>query len=172
MATLARLVRELDARRRERAHRRKRIARTPKGAQRKRLVRRQRKVIRRIRVLREAIVERRRWGGSRAVTNEVIRVVGRRAPVTSRKRAAHDPLSLANPGSDHNEANKWSDAVDFGVANAYSLAREIAAKLGGQWERDYDSFVIERNGRRFRVQIIAGTHGTGPHLHVGVRRIG
>lgn len=111
------------------------------------------------------------YGGARGVTNEVIRIVGDRAPVTSRKRPASHPLSRANPASDHNEANRTADAVDFGIANAYGLAREIAAKLGGKWTRDYDSFVIRRRGRRYRVQIIAGTHGTGPHLHVGVKRV-
>jgi len=113
------------------------------------------------------------YGGSRGVTNEVIRIVGDRAPITSRKRPASHPLSLANPGSDHNAANRTADAVDFGIANAYGLAREIAAKLGapGQWSGDYDSFIIHRRGKRYRVQIIAGTHGTGPHLHVGVRRV-
>lgn len=113
------------------------------------------------------------WGGSRAVTNEIVRIVGKRAPVTSRKRAASDPLSKANPGSDHNEANTLADAVDFGIAEAYALARELAAKLGApnQWSGDYDSFTVRRNGHSYRVQIIAGTHGTGPHLHVGVERI-
>lgn len=110
------------------------------------------------------------YGGSRGVINEVIRIVGDRAPITSRKRPANHPLSRANPSSDHNEANRTADAVDFGIANAYDLAREIAARLGGKWTKDYESFVIRRNGKRYRVQIIAGTHGTGPHLHVGVRR--
>lgn len=111
------------------------------------------------------------YAGSRAITNEVIRIVGDRAPVTSRKRPASHPLSRANPASDHNAANRTADAVDFGIANAYGLAREIAAKLGGQWSGDYDSFIIHRRGKRYRVQIIAGTHGTGPHLHVGVKRV-
>lgn len=111
-----------------------------------------------------------RWGGSRAVTNEVIRIVGGRAMGTSRKRAGNHPLSIANPGSDHNADNKTADAVDFATANNYALARDIARKLGGSWSGDYDSFIIRRNGKLFRVQIIAGTHGTGPHLHVGVRR--
>jgi hypothetical protein len=114
----------------------------------------------------------RMYGGTRAVTNEVIRIVDGRAPVTSRKRAAWDPLSRANPSSDHNAANLDADAVDFGIANAYSLAYEIAAELGapGQWSGDYDEFTVRHNGQTYRVQMIAGTHGTGPHLHVGVRR--
>jgi len=89
-----------------------------------------------------------------------------------RKRAANDPLSIANPGSDHSGRNLNADAVDFGIASAYSLGSEIARKLGGSWSTDYQSFNVRRNGRTYRVQIIAGTHGTGPHLHCGVARIG
>lgn len=115
------------------------------------------------------------WGGSRAVTNEVVRIVNGRAVVTSRKRAATDPLSLANPGSDHNEANMTADAVDFAIANAHTLKNEIAERLTrGRVKtlEDYGTFTVTRNGGEYRVQIIAGTHGTGPHLHVGVKRIG
>lgn len=108
----------------------------------------------------------RRWGGSRAVTNEIIRIVKGRAPVTSRKRVE----TFGNPGSDHHVLQRTADAVDFGIANAYDLAREIARKLGGSWDGDYDSFTIVRKGKSYRVQQIAGTHGTGPHLHCGVRR--
>lgn len=105
------------------------------------------------------------WGGCRTVTNEVIRIVGGRAPVTSRKRWE----LYGNPDSDHYMGNKTADAVDFGISTAYSLGREIGQRLGGAWSYDYQSFYVVRNGRRYRVQIIAGTHGTGPHLHVGVR---
>jgi hypothetical protein len=106
------------------------------------------------------------WGGSRGVTNEIIRIVGGRAPVTSRKRVE----TFGNPGSDHHVSQRTADAVDFGIANAYNLAREIARKLGGTWNGDYDSFTIVRKGKTFRVQGIAAVHGTGPHLHYGVRR--
>jgi hypothetical protein len=114
--------------------------------------------------------ENSKWGGARAVTNEVIRIVNGRVPVTSRKRWE----LFGNPGSDHHRSQKTADAVDFGTAENYALAREIASRLGapGQWSGDYDDFIIQRNGRAYRVQMIAGTHGTGPHLHVGVRRLG
>lgn len=112
-----------------------------------------------------------RWGGSRRITNEIIGIVGARARVTSRKRWE----LFGNPGSDHYRGNLTADAVDFGIATAYSLAREIAKKLGGEWSGDYDSFTVSRRhrgqDRNYRVQIIAGTHGTGPHLHVGVKRV-
>lgn len=110
------------------------------------------------------------WGGCRGVTDEVIRFVARVRPgarVTSRKRWA----TFGNPGSDHHMLQLNADAVDFGVVNDYALGRLIARHLGGTWSRDYESFLIRYDGRRYRVQIIAGTHGTGPHLHVGVRRV-
>jgi len=112
------------------------------------------------------------FGGSRAVTDEVIRIVDGRAPVTSRKRAANHPLSIGNPGSDHSGQNTLADAVDFGIAEAHSLKNEISRKLGGPAQlADFGSFTTRRNGQSYRVQIIAGTHGTGPHLHVGVKRV-
>lgn len=113
------------------------------------------------------------WGGSRQVTNEIIAIVAGRARVSSRKRAAGDPLSLANPGSDHNALNRLADAVDFAVADAHWLKNEISRRLGGPAVlADYGTFTVVRGGRTFRVQMIAGTHGTGPHLHCGVRRVG
>jgi hypothetical protein len=116
----------------------------------------------------EAAAEAALWGGSRVVTNEVIRIVGNRAPVTSRKRTE----TFGNPGSDHHVSQTTADAVDFGIGEAHWLKNEISRKLGGPASLpDYGSFGVTRNGRRFRVQLIAGTHGTGPHLHVGVRRV-
>ena len=91
-----------------------------------------------------------------------------RAPVTSRKRVA----TLGNPGSDHHVSQLTADAVDFGISNARGLADEISRRLGGPHDVvDFQHFIVRRNGRDFRVQIIAGPHGTGPHLHVGVRRV-
>jgi len=108
------------------------------------------------------------WGGSRAVTNEVIRIVGARARVTSRKRV----VTFGNPGSDHHVSQATADAVDFDARDAHDLADEISRKLGGPRDiADFQRFTIRRNGRDYRVQIIAAAHGTGPHLHVGVRRI-
>jgi hypothetical protein len=107
------------------------------------------------------------WGGSRGVTNEVIGIVNGRAATTSRKRVA----TFGNPGSDHHVSQRSADAVDFAIAEAHWLKNEISRRLGGPSTlADYGSFYIRRKGKRFRVQIIAGTHGTGPHLHVGVRR--
>jgi hypothetical protein len=62
--------------------------------------------------------------------------------------------------------------VDFGIGNAHWLKNEISKKLGGPSNLpDYGTFLVRRDGKTFRVQMIAGTHGTGPHLHVGVKRV-
>ena len=106
------------------------------------------------------------WGGCRGLTDEIVGIVGNRAVITSRKR------SWGTWGSDHNVAQVRADAVDFGIANAHWLKHEISRKLGGPaYLGDYGSFLVVRRKKRFRVQMIAGTHGTGPHLHVGVRRV-
>ena len=112
-------------------------------------------------------VASRLWGGSRAVTNEIVTIVGNRAVVTSRKRTQ----TFGNPGSDHHVSQRHADAVDFAIANAHWLKNEVSRRMGGPAQlADYGAFHVRRNGHTYRVQGIAGTHGTGPHLHFGVRR--
>jgi hypothetical protein len=109
------------------------------------------------------------WSGSRGVTNEVIFIVNGRVPITSRKRTE----TFGNPGSDHHVSQVTADAVDFGTVENHALKNEIARKLtNGSRDsvNDFEHFFITRKGRRYRIQMIAATHGTGPHLHVGVRR--
>jgi hypothetical protein len=90
--------------------------------------------------------------------------------VTSRKRVA----TFGNPGSDHHVSQLTADAVDFGIAEAHTLADELAAHLGGPSDIvDDQRFNVRnpQNGGLYRLQLIAGTHGTGPHLHLGARRV-
>ena len=125
-------------------------------------------VDRRHRQLKARNASDRRWGGSRAVTNEIIDIVGSRARITSRKRA----MLLGNRGSDHNFFNRNADAVDFAIAEAHDLKNEVSRKLGGpNTVQDFGKFFIRRNGHTYRVQLIAGTHGTGPHFHAGVAKV-
>jgi len=108
------------------------------------------------------------WGGSRYYTNRAIRLVGERALVTSRKRWA----TFGNPGSDHHRSQTAADAVDFGTANNHVLKNEVARHNGSGGDvADFGTWLTERNGRTYRHQAIAGTHGTGPHFHYGVKRI-
>jgi hypothetical protein len=112
------------------------------------------------------------YGGSESVEREIERVVeAKRGECSgSEKRSASDPLSIANPGSDHNEANTNAYAIDFYLVNDYEIAYIVAAHFDADWAGDYDYFYAVRGGKTFRIQLIAGTHGTGPHFHTGTAR--
>lgn len=110
------------------------------------------------------------WAGSKRVVME------RAAPIvaahgiaaTSGKRSE----TFGNPSSDHFIGNLFSFAKDWATENNQALAQEIRSEFTpGQTHHDYEEFFFEDNGHTYRGQIIAGTHGTGPHLHFGVKRI-
>lgn len=108
------------------------------------------------------------WGGCEdIIRNEVLPVFSNASvPITSGKRTE----TFGNPTSDHHTSQVNASARDAGTANNYALADRVGASLGIGGVDDYVAYYIIRQGARFRVQIIAGTHGTGPHLHVGIRR--
>lgn len=116
----------------------------------------------------------RRWGGSRFFTNRAIEHVDKirsRPRITSRKRWG----LFGNPGSDHFIGNRNADAVDFALIDDHAAATSLARHLGWRGKQaefpDFGTWTSTRNGRRYQHQLIAGTHGTGPHLHYGVHRI-
>lgn len=111
------------------------------------------------------------WGGSEdIIANEVVPVAkAAGVAATSGKRTE----TFGNPGSDHHVSQVVASARDFATANNYTLRDKIMRALGvNQRIQDYGSYYITRAGKTFRVQPIAGTHGTGPHLHVGVELVG
>jgi hypothetical protein len=114
------------------------------------------------------------WAGTKSIaTNEVIPVARRYGvPITSRKRAADHPLSIANWSSDHNAANRDAYAVDFGTYDGSALAYAIAHALGisGYTTGNYAAYLIERAGRTFRIQILWAVDGHYDHVHVGIKR--
>jgi hypothetical protein len=88
--------------------------------------------------------------------------------VGSRKRW----LTFGNSSSDHHRSQRDADAVDFRLENAYPTRDKILHELGVRGEIvDYGRYRVSHNGGWYRVQPIARSHGTGPHLHIGVRRI-
>lgn len=121
------------------------------------------------------------WAFCRGVTNRIIDIVvdikhpnwgpvRKRAyriwVVSSRKRWE----LFGNPDSDHYRGNKTADAVDFRLAEDFATRDRVMRRLGVSGPIvDYGHYWITHNGGRFRVQPIAGTHGTGPHLHFGVK---
>ena len=131
-----------------------------------------RMVTKRGRQLKARRVSDRRWGGSRYYTNRAHEVVGGRFARTSRKRPSWHPLSRANPGSDHNMGNAGADASDYATVENHGLKNEISRANGGpNTVADFQTWTTQRGGHTYVHQLIAGTHGTGPHLHYGVHRI-
>lgn len=108
------------------------------------------------------------WGGAEDILKlEVVPVAERMGRyITSGKRSE----TFGNPSSDHYVGNTTASARDFqpGVDLAIAIAKQLGIGYYG-YGQDYQSFYISRAGRTFRVQIIASNHGTGPHVHVGVK---
>ena len=122
------------------------------------------------------------WGGGRQIIRDEVWPIVDAAGIspTSGKRRE----SFGNLASDHFWLNLKAFAKDYATTNNFALAQKIRSKLDpGGVHHDYESFIIERRVKprflkrfrraklhRYRVQIIAGTHGTGPHLHIGIKR--
>lgn len=88
-------------------------------------------------------------------------------PVTARQEPGHAA------GGDHDPAVKGATARDFGGSEAArkaaftKLTRQLGVK--GATYKGADINVV-KNGIRY--QVISRDHGTGPHLHVGMRKVG
>ena len=109
------------------------------------------------------------WGGADDILEREVEPVARRHGLEP--NSAKRTETYGNPSSDHYVGNTTASARDFPTANNYALRNEIMRALGVEAViSDYGSYYIYRDGYRFRVQPIAGTHGTGPHLHIGVAR--
>lgn len=110
------------------------------------------------------------WGGAQSIFDNEVRPVLKRngVPITSTKRQE----TYGNPDSDHHVSQRDAYAGDGATANNHALADRIGYALGIGPVTDYTNYYIKRNGRTYRVQIIAGTHGTGPHIHIGIRLVG
>lgn len=114
-------------------------------------------------------------GATAIIKYEVIPVlVAAGVPVTSRKRWA----TFGNPSSDHWLGNKDADAADGAThSNNDELGSEVASALKDRKTQMWGivEFTITRkhtgSEETYRIQIITEEHGTGPHIHVGVKRI-
>lgn len=112
------------------------------------------------------------WAGTKSIVVNEVLPVGRKwgIPTTSKKRWE----TFGNPSSDHYRGNKDAYAVDFATDSNFAFGVAIGKALGIPYlgvGSDYQAFYIERAGNTFRVQLICGTHGTGPHCHCGIRRV-
>jgi hypothetical protein len=90
--------------------------------------------------------------------------------------------TFGNPGSDHFFLNFLSFAKDWRLARGGSVAEQEAAYRAaaqemreeytpGERHVDFEEFFFVDNGHTYRGQLIASNHGTGPHLHLGTKRI-
>lgn len=109
------------------------------------------------------------WGGGKQIIREEVWPIVQAAGITPTSGKRRE--TFGNPGSDHFIGNAYAFAKDYATGSNFRLAQKIRTKLDGGLHVDYQSFNIVRRGHTYRVQIIAGTHGTGPHLHVGIRRV-
>jgi len=112
------------------------------------------------------------WGGAMSIVEqEAVPVYGRDGlPVTSRKRAANHPLSISNPGSDHNMANTTAYAADGGTFSGAEAAHDVANALGisNYSTGNFTTYTISRAGKSFGVQILWAVPGHFDHVHTGV----
>lgn len=115
------------------------------------------------------------WGGSDDIIRRDCDPVAKDhgAPVTSRKRSASDPLTQANPGSDHSVLATLASAADYGTYSggplAYALARALG--IGGYQVGNFNGYTISVAGETFRAQILWAVAGHYDHTHVGIRRV-
>ena len=114
-------------------------------------------------------------GATAIVKYEIVPVlVAAGVPITSRKRWA----TFGNPSSDHWLGNKDADAADGGTfANNDELGGEVVTALKNRKSTmaGFIEFEITRSHtgseETYRIQIITEVHGTGPHIHNGVKRV-
>lgn len=111
------------------------------------------------------------WGGCEDIIKWKVEPLFAKAgvPVTSGKRPYVPSGSSTN--SDHYTGVLNASARDGGTVDNYALRNAVCRALGVEAViYDYGLYTFYVNGVAFRVQPIAGTHGTGPHLHIGIRR--
>lgn len=114
-------------------------------------------------------------GATAIIKYEVIPVLhAAGVPVTSRKRWA----TFGNPSSDHWMGNKDADAVDGGTFSPNDeLGSAIVTALKNRKTAmsGFAEFTIARSHtgseETYRIQVITEPHGTGPHVHSGVKRV-
>lgn len=108
------------------------------------------------------------WGGSDDILRLEVEPIA--AKVGLHPNSAKRTESYGNPTSDHHTSQVNASARDFPTVENHALLDQIAKAVVGRAVSDYENVYFKREGVTFRFQGIAGTHGTGPHLHIGIRR--
>lgn len=113
-------------------------------------------------------------GATAIVKYEIIPVLtAAGVEITSRKRW----FDFGNPSSDHFMLNRDADAADGATfANNNKLGGQVVAALKnskGARMSGFIEFTITRShtgtAEEYRIQVITEPHGTGPHIHNGVK---
>lgn len=110
------------------------------------------------------------WMGSDDILENEVEPVAKKAGFEP--NSAKRDETYGNPSSDHYVGNLTASARDFPTASNYTLLNQIANAVVGRNVSDYENVYFERAGHTFRFQGIAANHGTGPHLHIGIRYVG
>lgn len=113
------------------------------------------------------------WGGSAHAVRRTQHIPPKAgAPLTSAKRARNHPLSLSNPGSDHNEANRSAYAHDYATFRGSGIATAIRRYWGNYAPASgtYAGYYVRVNGSIFRLQTLWAVSGHFNHVHHGARR--
>lgn len=105
------------------------------------------------------------YGGSRRIAKNLIAGLG--ADITSAKRS--NVPTGSSTSSDHHTSQR--DAFAFDLSPDSQVANRLARRLDiPNFKQGQNFYNLRRGG--YRVQYLTGAHGTGPHLHLGVKRIG
>lgn len=114
------------------------------------------------------------WGGSQELLEPTVPTAIKHGGwPSSRKRAANHPLSISNPGSDHNTRNKLSYAIDFATFKGAPVARAVGRQLGIRHVviGSYQRYTVHQFGATYSVQLLWAVQGHYDHEHTGARLI-
>lgn len=115
-------------------------------------------------------------GGTAKGIGSAIEAIAREAgwPIGSGQRSASENAAVGGASDSDHLVAAGRYARDFPIAgqeNIEAAGKQVARQLGIKYQGGDTVATIKVGDKRFRVQIITRPHGTGPHLHVGLRRL-
>lgn len=86
-------------------------------------------------------------------------------PTSTVRTPEHNAEIGGSPTSDHLSTNKDAFAADF--PDDPKISAKIARKLGIKGFKHGQNTTVFRDG--YRIQLLTAPHGTGPHVHLGIK---